>query len=133
MNKKIIFAIVAAIVLVIFCILFVHNQEPDRIVADFTDPDGNIITYYLVKMPHRESGLLDRKALGYIMMMESIVSVRECNVHHWDGAIFSCGSRSYLCWTATPEITCALGYDPETVTEDTIVKIADSVLNSPAP
>lgn len=97
-----------------------------------SDPEGNTIIYYVCKTtyyaadPAEVTGLNIAGIRG-IIDPETVESSRECNVKEMPGMIYEKGGRSYLCWTDTPEYSLILEYTPEAVSEEDIIRMAESV------
>ena len=44
----------------------------------------------------------------------------------WDAAPYKTKSRGYLCWTDSPEVSYVLEYNPQTIADEEIIKMAES-------
>ena len=100
----------------------------------YSDAEGNEIVYYLchtayVDGAEAEITELNTEAFQTIITSDSAEKIRSCDVNGMAAAIYEKDGQSYLCWTATPEYSCALEYDPEAVDEAEIIKMAASVLS----
>ena len=98
----------------------------------YTDSEGNTIIYYCVQTAYleNESGDntgLDMNAIGMVIDPEQIENKRECKVNAYDAFLCELGDRSYLCWTLSPEISCAIEYSKGSADEASIFRMAESV------
>lgn len=101
----------------------------------YTDSEGNTIVYYCCQTAYmgNESGEytgLDMNAIGLVIDSNMIESRRNCKINEYDGFLCEQGDRSYLCWTLSPEISCVIEYSPEAISEESIFRMAESVLVS---
>ena len=98
----------------------------------YTDPEGNIITYYCCQTSYLldESGEgtgLNTDAIGMVINFAQIKNRRECKVNEYDAFRCEMGERSYLCWTISPEISCVIEYSADVTDEMDIFRMARSV------
>ena len=98
----------------------------------YTDSEGNIITYYCCQTSYLsdESGEytgLNTDAIGMVIDFAQINNRRECKVNEYDAFQCEKGDRSYLCWTISPEISCIIEYDADSITDADIFRMAESV------
>lgn len=99
----------------------------------YTDSEGNeIIAYYICKTTYYETDPteitgLNVDVLPCVFDPETADNSYACTVNNWNAMLYEKGDRFYLCWTVTPEYTLILKYDPETVTETDIFRMAESV------
>ena len=98
----------------------------------YTDSEGNTIVYYCIRTAYleNESGDytgLDRNAIGMVLDPELIGNKRECRVNEYDAFLCELGDRSYLSWTLSPELSCVIEYSAETISEESIFRMAESV------
>ena len=98
----------------------------------YTDPEGNIITYYCCQTSYLsdESGEgtgLNTDAIGMVINFAQIKNRRECKVNEYDAFRCEMGERSYLCWTISPEISCVIEYSADVNDEMDIFRMARSV------
>lgn len=103
-----------------------------KVGATYTDSKGNTIVYYCIQTVYleNESGGytgLDINAIGLAIDLSQIENKRECTVNGYDAFQCEIADRAYLCWTLSPEISCVIDYDADTVNEDSIIKMAESV------
>ena len=99
----------------------------------YTDSEGHSIIYYRVQTAYLEnessddSGL-DMNAIGMVVDPELIEYKRECKVNEYDAFLCELGNRSYLCWTLSPETSCVIVYSPDVTPEESVLRMAESVL-----
>lgn len=98
----------------------------------YTDSKGNTIVYYCCQTAYleNESGNhtgLDMNAIGLVIDSNLIENKRECMVNEYDAFLCEQGDRSYLCWTLSPEISCVIEYSTEAISEENILRMAESV------
>ena len=100
----------------------------------YTDSEGNTIVYYCIQTAYleNESGDytgLDMNTISLVVGTQLIENKRECKVNEYDAFMCELGNRSYLCWTLSPEISCVIEYSPEAISEENILRMAESVSN----
>lgn len=98
----------------------------------YTDPEGNTIVYYCCQTAYvsNESGDyagLNMDAISLVIDISQIENRRECTVNEYDAFRCEIGDRTYLCWTLSPEISCVIEYDADTVNEGSIFRMAGGV------
>ena len=98
----------------------------------YTDPEGNIITYYCCQTSYlsdesREHTGLNTDAIGMVIDFAQIRNRRECKVNAYDAFQCEMGKLSYLCWTISPEISCVIEYSADVNDEMDIFRMARSV------
>ena len=98
----------------------------------YSDADGNEIIYYLCHTAHADgadgtSAKLNAEAFRTIIDPDTAESARDCELDGTPAAIYENAGRAYLCWTASPEYSFVLEYDPKAVDEAEIIKMAASV------
>lgn len=57
---------------------------------------------------------------------ETAISCKTMMIQEWDAALYKTKENSYLCWTCSPEVSYVLEYNPEVVSDDEIIKMAES-------
>lgn len=109
------------------------KQSMTELVATFRygDEEGNTINYYILKTTYYEADPaevigLNTSAVSLIVVPESAVSCREMKIQDWDAALYETETLSYLCWTYSPEVSYILEYNPEAVSDEEIIKMAES-------
>lgn len=98
----------------------------------YTDSEGNTIVYYCCQTAYvsNESGEytgLDMNAISLVIDVSQIEHKRGCRVNEYDAFQCEIGDRTYLCWTLSPEISCVIEYGANTVNEDSIFRMAESI------
>ena len=86
----------------------------------YTDSERNTIGYYCCQTAYvsNESGEytgLDMNAIGLVIDLSQIENKRECTVNGYDASQCEIDDCTYLCWTLSPEISCVIDYDADTV------------------
>lgn len=99
----------------------------------YTDSEGNTIIYYCIQTTYleNESGdntRLDMNAIGMVIDPEQIENEQKCKVNEYDAFLCELGDRSYLCWTLSPEISCVIEYTAILVTEEAVLRMAESII-----
>lgn len=93
--------------------------------------EGNTINYYILKTtyygadPSEVTGL-NTRAISLIVDPEMAESSTEMKIQNWDAALYETDTLSYLCWTDTPEVSYILEYDSDAVSDEEIIKMAQS-------
>lgn len=95
------------------------------------DGEGYGINYRIIKSTYYEADLdevtgLNKEALNVLFDTESADSCEEMMINDWHGALYRVGDLSYLCFTYSPEVTYALEYKSDEVTDADILKMAQS-------
>ena len=70
--------------------------------------------------------LFFRQALGVLFNPETAVSCETMKIQEWDAALYKTKEHCYLCWTYSPEVSYVLEYNPEAVSDDEIIMMAES-------
>lgn len=99
----------------------------------YTDSEGNTIVYYCCQTAYLENEFrdytgLDMDAIGMVIDPELMENKQECKVNEYDAFLCERGDRSYLCWTLSPEISCVIAYSPDVTPEESVLRMAESVL-----
>ena len=99
----------------------------------YTDSEGNTIVYYCCQTAYLENEFrdytgLDMDAIGMVIDPELMENKQECKVNEYDAFLCERGDRSYLCWTLSPEISCVIEYSLDAISEENILRMAESVL-----
>lgn len=98
----------------------------------YQNPDGTTITYYcctttyLNEEPMELVGL-NKTALNQVVDIDALENRRDCQVNDRQAVIGEMDGQTYLCWTLSPKYSCVIEYTAETVTEDDIFQMAESV------
>ena len=98
----------------------------------YTDSEGNTIVYYCIQTAYleNESGDntgLDMNAIGLVVDMTQIENKRECTVNEYYAFQCEIADRTHLCWTLSSEISCVIEYDADVISEENILRMAESV------
>ena len=94
------------------------------------EEDANI-NYHILKTTYYEADPneitgLNVDALNILFNPKSANSYEEMKIQDWDAALYKTKSRGYLCWTDSPEVSYVLEYNPQTITDEEIIKMAQS-------
>lgn len=98
----------------------------------YTDSERNTIVYYCCQTAYvpnepREHTGLDMDAIGLVFDISQIQNKKECTVNEYDAFPGVLEDRSYLCWTLSSEISCVIEYDADVISEENILRMAESV------
>jgi hypothetical protein len=94
--------------------------------------DGDNIYYHILKTTYYEGGDpssvtgLNTEALNVLFSTEYMDSCEEMMIQDWYGALYKKGDKAYLCWTCDPEVSYVLEYNPNTIDDSEIIKMAES-------
>ena len=110
------------------------KKQTETVVAGtlkYSDKDGNEINYHILKTTYYEADPnevkgLNVEALGVLFNPDSAKSCKEMKIKDWDAALYEFDELSYLCWTDTPEASYVLEYNPDTIPDEEILKMAES-------
>lgn len=110
------------------------KQSMTEVAATLVYGDGieeHNINYHILKTTFYEADPaevtgLHIDALKVLFDPEYTDSCQEMKIQDWDAALYEVGDRSYLCWTYSPEVSYVLEYNPEAVTDEDIIKMAQS-------
>lgn len=94
------------------------------------EEDANI-NYHILKTTYYEADPneitgLNVDALNVLFNPESANSCEQMKIQDWDAALYKTKSRGYLCWTDSPEVSYVLEYNPQTISDEEIIKMAES-------
>ena len=97
----------------------------------YSDKEGNEINYHILKTTYYEADPKEVKglnvdALGVLFNPDSANSCNEMKIKDWDAALYEFDGLSYLCWTDTPEASYVLEYNPDVISDEEILKMAES-------
>ena len=100
--------------------------------VQYINENGDTIDYYICRTTyHTDTAKIsdewNREAVELIVPFNLIENGRKCKVNEWKAEIYEGIDRSYLCWTISQEISCILEYNPATVQEEDILRMAESV------
>lgn len=98
----------------------------------YCNDSESTINYYILKTTYYESDPaevagLNTDAIKLIIDPNSTDSCMEMKIQEWEGALYSKGELSYLCWTYSPEISYILEYNHSLVADEEIIRMAESV------
>ena len=98
----------------------------------YTDSEGNAIVYYCIQTAYLENESddntgLDMSAIGMVVDMTRLENKRECTVNEYYAFQCEIADRTYLCWTLSSEISCVIEYDADDISEENILRMAESV------
>lgn len=109
------------------------KQSMTELVATlrYGDKEGNTVNYYILKTTYYEADPaevtgLNTEAITLIIDPETADACQEMKIQDWDAALYEKGELSYLCWTYSPEVSYILEYNPDAVTDEEIIKMAES-------
>lgn len=89
------------------------------------------INYHILKTTYYEADPneitgLNVDAFKVLFNPESASSCEQMKIQNWDAALYKTKSRGYLCWTDSPEVSYVLEYNPQTIADEEIIKMAES-------
>lgn len=111
-----------------------YKKQTETVVAGtlkYADKEGNAINYHILKTTYYEADPnavqgLNVDALGVLFDPDRAISCKEMKIKDWDAALYVFEEFSYLCWTDTPEVSYVLEYNPDTIPDEEILKMAES-------
>ncbi len=94
---------------------------------DGTDP----IYYYFVKTTYYEADPaevngLNTDAYCTLFNPDTADTAKEMMIQDWCGCLYTFPEKSYLCWTVSPEVSYIMEYDPNAVSDEIIIHMAES-------
>ncbi len=112
-----------------------YKKQTETVLAEtikYADKDGNEINYHILKTTYYEADPsevtgLNVNALGVLFQPDIANSCEEMQIKKWSAALYRFDERSFLCWTDTPEVSYVLEYNPDVVSDEEIIKMAESV------
>ena len=137
MKKKVLIITLAVIVLIaaVIAVIFTNNQKEDdnfdNMVEKFESAAKEVLgedlktTYYEGGDPSSVTGL-NTEALNVLFPTEYMDSCEEMMIQNWHGALYKKDDKAYLCWTYDPEVSYVLEYNPNTIDDSEIIKMAES-------
>lgn len=110
------------------------KQTKTEVVATLVYGNGkesDNINYHILKTTYYEADPndvtgLNVDALGVLFNPETAVSCETMKIQEWDAALYKTKEHCYLCWTYSPEVSYVLEYNPEAVSDDEIIMMAES-------
>lgn len=109
------------------------KQTVSEVIAQLTyaHKDGsNPIYYYFVKTtyykadPAEVTGL-NTDAFRTVFDPDRAENAEEMMIQDWCGCLYTLPEKSYLCWTAAPNISYVIEYDPLAVSDADIIRMAE--------
>lgn len=94
--------------------------------------NGSTVDYYCCYTSYRRDPVteytgLDDRSFEMMLDYERIENRRACEVNGLEAFQCEIGTRSYLCWTVSPTLSCVIEYTAGTVTEETVFQMAEIV------
>ena len=84
------------------------------------------ITAYLAEEPE-ETTALNKTALSMVVDIDSLENRRDCKVGNQDAVMGEIDGFHYLCWTYSPKYSCVFKYVEDSITEEDLFHMAESV------
>lgn len=111
------------------------KQTVSEVVAKltYTQEDGSDpIYYYFVKTTYYEADPaevtgLNEGAFCTLFNPDDAETTEIMMVQDWNGCLYTLPEKSFLCWTVSPEISYIMEYNPDTIADNVIIKMAESV------
>ena len=69
---------------------------------------------------------LNTDALNVLFQVDMMDSCEEMMIQDWHGALYKKDDTAFLCWTVDPEVSYVLEYNPQTIADEEIIKMAES-------
>lgn len=106
--------------------------EQETLKATFTNPQGSVIEYYVIKTTYRTADPADTPALHTdafraVFDVDAAQLVREFDAAGHAAAIYQGDGRNYICCTTSPTASVVIAYDPESVREEDMVRSIRSI------
>lgn len=110
------------------------KQMKTEVAATFVYGNGNEsdnINYHILKTTYYEADPddvtgLNVEALRVLFTPETADSCETMKIQEWDAMLYKTKDHAYLCWTHSPEVSYVLEYNPEAVSDEEIIKMAES-------
>jgi len=95
------------------------------------DGTGDGIQYHMIKSTYFEGDPAEvtgfnENAVGVLFDVVSVDSSEEMQINEWAACRYRVNGKSFLCFTYSPEMTYVLEYNAEEVSDEEIVKMAES-------
>ena len=95
------------------------------------DGTGDGIKYHMIKSSYFEEDSseiigFNESAVGVLFDMTSVNSSEELKINEWPARRYRINDKSFLCFTYSPEMTYVLEYTATEVSDDEIIKMAES-------
>ena len=103
----------------------------------YADSEGNAIVYYCCQTAYFEDDPdeiagLNTDVLAQVIDLENAKNKRECEVNGKAAILCEVNGRTNLCWTIDPECSCVIEYNPSSISDTDIFRMAESVQAVPA-
>ena len=110
------------------------KQTVSEVIAQLTYAHkdcSNPIYYYFVKTTYYEADPsevtgLNTDAFRTVFDPDRAETAAEMMIQDWYGCLYRFSEKSYLCWTAAPDISYVMEYDPSVVSDTDIIHMAES-------
>ena len=73
-----------------------------------------------------ENGI-DSNVIGQLVDMDRVESTQKMKVNEYDACLYVIEDQTYLCWTASPEYSFVIQFNPDLLSESNVIKMAESV------
>ena len=73
-----------------------------------------------------ENGI-DLNVIGQLVDMDRVESTQKMKVNEYDACLYVIEDQTYLCWTASPEYSFVIRFNPDLLSESNVIKMAESV------
>lgn len=73
-----------------------------------------------------ENGI-DSNVIGQLVDLDRIESTQKMKVNEYDACLYVIEDQSYLCWTASPEYSFVIQFNPDLLSESNVIRMAESV------
>lgn len=96
-----------------------------------SEDNENLVYYHILKTtffegdPSKITGL-HTDALNVLFPVDDMDSCDEMMIQNWPAALYKKNHTAFLCWTYSPEISYALEYSPDKISDSEIIKMAES-------
>jgi len=95
------------------------------------DGTGDGIQYHMIKSTYFEGDAsevigFNESAVGVLFDLASVDSSEEMQINEWAACRYRINGKSFLCFTYSPEMTYVLEYNEEEVSDEEIIKMAES-------
>lgn len=106
-----------------------------KVIATITYGNGNnesSIYYHMLHTTYFEAGDpaavtgVNTDALAVLFSAEGMDSCEDMMIQAWPGVLYKKDDHAYLCWTCDPEASYVLQYNPNTIPDSEIIKMAES-------
>lgn len=103
----------------------------------YVDSEGNAIVYYCCQTAYFETDPaeiagLNTDVLAQMIDLENAENKCECAVNGKTALLCEIDGRTNLCWTIDSEYSCVIEYNPSSVSEADVIRMAESVQTVPA-